>query len=199
MFKDLSGQTFGRLFVSFPAGKGKHRQMYFYCMCECGELSVVSGNNLQKGNTLSCGCLRLERHAGVVTKHGHTVNDKQTPTYTSWESMIKRCTNTHCRTFSYYGGRGITVCDQWRDFKNFLADMGERPNGTTLDRYPDNNGNYEPSNCRWATPKQQANNRRHRTNAAIPESSVNEHTSTVKAAFRGFETHTFHPRLAERP
>ena len=87
-----------------------------------------------------------------------------TPTYRSWASMIQRCTNEKRHNYAYYGGRGITVCVRWRDFDAFLADMGERPDGTTLDRI-DNEGNYEPGNCEWATPKQQSNNRRPRGKA----------------------------------
>jgi hypothetical protein len=84
----------------------------------------------------------------------------KTPTWISWDSMIQRCTNPRHKSFADYGGRGIVICDDWWDFGRFLADMGERPKGTTLDRYPDLNGNYEPDNCRWATGKQQGNNRR---------------------------------------
>lgn len=81
------------------------------------------------------------------------------PTYTSWQMMLQRCTNKKLKTWPRYGGRGIRVCDRWRVFANFLADMGERPPGTTIDRYPDNNGNYEPGNCRWATPAEQGHSR----------------------------------------
>lgn len=96
-------------------------------------------------------------------KRNYSHGLSQTRTYEAWKHMIQRCTNPHAKHFSYYGGRGITVCERWlSSFENFLADMGERPPGLTLDRYPDNDGNYEPDNCRWATWTQQAANRRKR-------------------------------------
>jgi len=108
----------------------------------------------------SCGCEKREQTIQRFTKHGHSSNGILTRTYNSWRKMKERCLNFEAINFDDYGGRGITVCERWMQFENFLADMGERPEGKTLDRYPDNDGNYEPGNVRWATPKEQYANRR---------------------------------------
>lgn len=154
---DLSGQAFGRLSVINRADN-KGGQVQWNCLCQCGGSITVSGANLRSGNTASCGCLRREVSVelGKSTKrHGM----ESTPTYRSWTSMKVRCSDKNHISFKNYGGRGITVCDSWLIFDNFLADMGVRPDGTTLDR-KDTNGNYEPSNCRWASAVVQHRNTR---------------------------------------
>ncbi len=104
---------------------------------------------------------KLEPRWPVTVKHGHARDFNETPTYRSWQRMKNRCLNPNKDNYALYGGRGIQVCERWRSsFENFLADMGERPEGKTLDRYPNPDGNYEPNNCRWATPKEQTNNTR---------------------------------------
>lgn len=116
---------------------------------------------MSRGDTRCCGCKTLAFRSDSMVQHGHSTRDGTSPEYNSWSSMRERCTNSKLPGFADYGGRGITVCDRWRhDFAAFLADMGPRPAGTTIDRI-NNDGNYEPGNCRWATQLQQARNSRH--------------------------------------
>ena len=169
---DLTDHRFGRLTVVQRTTNSSCGNVRWHCRCDCGHYTDATSSNLISGNTESCGCLGREvrvtngRAVGLVcgavngranAKHGHASNGRRSRTYRSWDSMNDRCNNPKRK---YYGARGIKVCDRWRhSFQNFLVDMGERPEGKTLDRYPDNNGNYEPDNCRWATASQQNSNR----------------------------------------
>lgn len=141
-----------------PDSASKWHRVRWVVKCDCGESVNVSQNNLLSGAVRSCGCLKRDQTIKRNLTHGYS---KQ-KIYMVWQGMIQRCTNPNSGHYQYYGGRGITVCERWRhSFENFLADMGLPPSARhSIDRYPNNDGNYEPSNCRWATPPQQRRNSR---------------------------------------
>jgi hypothetical protein len=166
--QDLTGQVFGRLTVlEFVRMRNEHS--YYLCRCECGATTIVTRCSLvhKAQPTRSCGCLQRE---SVLTgpshpnfRHGRNLVGKKDLTYTSWNHTKARCTNPKHKNWKLYGGANppVTICERWLDFRNFLADMGDRPLGTTLGRFGDV-GNYEPGNCAWQTPKEQASNRRNK-------------------------------------
>jgi hypothetical protein len=165
---DLSGKKFGRLTVVARVGP----PLRWVCVCNCGSVTVVRPSSLTSGSTRSCGCLREElTRRGFTYKHGHTSKKGDSPEYQSWHSMKGRCRNPNDSAWQWYGARGITICARWNSFSNFLADMGPRPKGKTLDRI-DSSKNYEPVNCRWATAKEQAANRRPARNAKFTAMKV---------------------------
>ena len=148
----LEGQRFGRLVVVSVRGRGKDHHVSWECLCDCGKRSIVRSSSLMSGQTKSCGCFQIEK----ATSH----NGRHRPEYNTWATMLQRCMNPNNPSYKDYGGRGITVCDDWLKFENFFRDMGKRPTPKhSIDR-KENGGNYEPGNCRWATNTEQAMNKR---------------------------------------
>ncbi len=164
--QDLTGKRFGKLFVvGFNSADG--RNTFWNCQCDCGNHVVVRRSNLTNKSSKSCGCLRrdhgvkLGKMFGKETVHGYARRGTRIPIYKTWVNMRQRCYDDKNKAYRYYGGRGISVCSRWFKFENFLADMGPKPEGLTIDRI-NSEGHYMPSNCRWATRQQQSANRNYK-------------------------------------
>jgi len=157
-----------------PTGSGNDWKNFQVCQCECGKIAVVCSASLTNGISRSCGCLRAETHRAIKIRHGMS----DTPEFKSWQHLIDRTTNPKNKGYADYGGRGIKVCDRWlepdgRGFVNFFSDVGPKPSPQhSIDRI-DNNGNYEPGNCRWATRTEQVRNRR--TSLYVTYNGITQH------------------------
>jgi len=150
------GTRFGRLTVlGVDDEKSVPKRRWYRLQCDCGKQTSSRVDALSAGDTVSCGCKKREHNY----RHGLRSNGTSDRTYNSWDNMLQRCTNPNREEWPYYGGRGLKVCKRWHKFENFLADMGERPEGLTLERVKNHLG-YRPSNCVWATREEQARNKR---------------------------------------
>lgn len=150
---NIVGKKFGKLLIESEVElRNKNGHILYLCLCDCGNKKEILGASIRQGLTKSCGC----EHISAIKKHGMD----GTPIYKTWVGMRNRCNNPKNRAYPEYGGRGIKVCDRWNNsFTDFFLDMGNKPDGHSIDRI-NVNGNYEPENCRWATSKQQQDNRR---------------------------------------
>lgn len=155
--EDLRGRRSGRLVVLRMEGRKADGSSLWLCQCDCGTTKVIRASSLMNGDTVSCGCYQSEQFSirKNALRHGKT----ETRAYRAWCKMRGRCKNPREKFYRHYGGRGITICPEWDSFEQFYADMGDPPEGMTLDRV-NPNGNYEPSNCRWADWITQSQNRR---------------------------------------
>lgn len=192
-FSDLTGQKFNRLTVIKRDGKHKSGNIKWLCRCDCGNYTHVTTYNLKSGNAISCGCYTSERMTAMNRKHGGF----GTRLYEIWRQMHRRCYGVGTKAYKDYGGRGITICDEWKgDFESFRkwALSNGYTDDLTIDRI-DNDGNYDPSNCRWATMKAQSNNRR---NSHLIEYNGEVHTISEWADIYGVDQVKLWNRLSVR-
>lgn len=198
---DLAGKRFSAWEVIEFRGANALKQPIWFCRCDCGTEREVVGQTLRNGTSVSCGCVKGQAIAVARTRHGRSrvkaTGQKEDRTYGTWQAMHNRCRGGTESGRKYYVRYGITVCERWGSFENFLADMGEAPTGLSIDRYPDENGHYEPGNCRWATPRQQIENRR----AYVPQEgdlTVEEILAGSVWINNGDESRRVAPRVADQ-
>jgi hypothetical protein len=188
----LIGQRFGRLRVVSVNGSGLRGKTIAQCLCDCGTVKDVAAASLKSGNTKSCGCLSRDTAILVHTKHGESARGKTSAEYRVWAHMLDRCKNPKNARFHRYGGRGIFVCGRWHKFENFIRDVGHRPSPKHSIERRDNDGNYEPTNCYWATTIQQANNKTTNHNLTFNGTTM---TVTRWASKLGIKTSTLRARV----
>lgn len=183
---NLIGQHFNRLTIIDYAGRNNKNCCVWLCLCDCGNRKKVVGYDLRRGHTKSCGCLNKERVKKAATSHGATADNRRDPEYAVWNNMIQRCENPKNNQYKNYGARGIKVCDQWRnDYSAFIKDIGKRPsNNHSIERI-DVDGDYEPSNCKWVTPKEQARNRRIKNTTGVNGVTKKDDRFIVKMKVNG--------------
>lgn len=184
---DLTGKKFERLSVDRIC-ELSGRVKFWHCLCDCGNWVRIAGGDLKRGNTKSCGCLSSDHRAVRMTTHGMSLH----PAYRNWVHAKTRCNDKSNDCYKYYGGRGIKVCERWASFEGFWEDMGALwRQGLTLDRI-DNDKGYEPGNCRWATAREQANNRRNNRIILTPKGNM---TASDAAKEFGVKRNTIFTRL----
>lgn len=193
--EDLTGKRFGRLTVIKFYGHNKYGQPRWLCECDCGNTTVVTGSDIRSGATSSCGCLWKERIMEAKVTHGMSYSN----VYPEYRNVKSRCYDENAHNYKWYGGRGIKMCDRWKDdIHEFYNDVSELPHfgekGYTLDRI-DNDGDYEPGNVRWATPKEQSNNRRPRTGDNLYEYEGEIHSLREISNMTGISYSTLNNRL----
>lgn len=191
---DITGKRFSRWLVT-SIGSIKNNKRYWNCICDCGEKREVEAGHLHSGKTRSCGCLQKEINIKRLTKHGMCKDSYRSDIHVAWQNMKKRCYRITNKHYKNYGGRGIIVCDRWiNSFENFYADMGNKPtNKHTIERI-NNDGNYEPSNCKWATRQEQLKNKRIRKDSLIHDGKTTSEWAkklgiTTTAAYYRIKTH----------
>lgn len=190
--QDLINQRFGLLLVTGRATNTAHGHPRWEYLCDCGSAGVTAGNNLRNGSSKSCGCVAAEKARERNTTHGHNTRAARSATYTVWSNMLQRVADASRHNYHRYGGRGITVCERWREFRNFLEDMGASPDGMEIDR--ENNAlGYFPGNCRWLPRK---TNQRNRDNNHLIEWDGRQVTVAEASEISGLHYRTLLGRLS---